>query len=119
MSVSPSSHGVLKGRRTVPVDGLDADRINPWPRLLRALTVSRPADLAPLSQAVRKWLDAGGDFFESVVGTPHEHYGPRLTLTVHGGVAAGVLGGHPWGPQTWLGLRVGAAGVVVYNEDHC
>jgi hypothetical protein len=74
--------------------------------------------LAPLSDAVRRWLDSGGEFFETVVGTPRERYGPRLTLTVHGDAASHVLGHHPWGPPTWLGLRVGPDGTIVTKAYH-
>jgi hypothetical protein len=83
-----------------------------------SLTACRPADAVALARAVGVWLDAGGEFFEAVVGEPIATYGPRLTLTPPEGAVLDAYADHPWGPPTWLGLRVGPDGTVIAKPYH-
>lgn len=85
---------------------------------MNALTVSRPADSVALSEGVRAWLAASGEFFEAVVGCPIARYGPRLTLTAPADPPEDAGPEHPWGPPTWVGLRVGADGTVASKPYH-
>jgi hypothetical protein len=85
---------------------------------VRELTVSCAVNLTPLSEAVKEWLDAGGEFFETIVGAPITRYGPRLTLTAPRNSALVAYADHPWGRPTWLGLRIGPDGEVTTKPYH-
>jgi len=87
----------------------------PWHRLARDLTHAFPDRAPALEHALQAWLTAGGEFFEAVVGAPIIRYGPRLTVTAP---ASGRPAEHPWGPPTWMGLRVGADGSVSAKPYH-
>jgi len=95
---------------------------DPWALALPVLAGPHGEAVPALLAQVTALRGAGARLFEVVVGTPVEAYGARLTFVNGDGsetvAARAGLGGHPWGPPDWVGLRTGADGAVRTKAYH-
>jgi hypothetical protein len=90
--------------------------------LAHCLSAGWPKTFPILQSKIKSALAASGRPFEVIVGAPASRYGARLTFRPVGDpltlATAFDLGRHPWGPPSWIGIRVTPAGVAHAKPYH-
>jgi hypothetical protein len=91
--------------------------------LAHCLAWKQRETLTQLRREMERAIDASARPFEVIVGSPHARFGARVTFRLPEAASDRIahelgLEPHPWGPASWLGLRISHQGDVEWKSYH-